>query len=65
VTLLGNPTAAALPVPEDLLPSYSAWLYLERRSLSWGMCGPDKSRFNVVNGVVLAGNPGFHLHTHG
>jgi hypothetical protein len=43
VTLLGNPTAAALPVPEDLLPSYSAWLYLERRSLSWGMCGPDKS----------------------
>jgi hypothetical protein len=33
VTLLGNPTAAAVPVTDDLLDAYSEWLFYERRLL--------------------------------
>jgi hypothetical protein len=33
VTILGNPTAAAEPVTEQLLDSYSEWLFYERRLL--------------------------------
>ena len=65
VTLLGNPTAAAEPVTLDLLRSYSAWLHFERRFLSWELCGSDKSRFDVEDAVVWAGNPGFHYHKGG
>ena len=42
--MIGNPAAAAEPVTEELLHSYSAWLHYERRFLSWEMCSPDKSR---------------------
>jgi hypothetical protein len=65
VTLLGNPTRAAEPVTLDLLRSYSAWLHFERRFLSWELCGSDKSRFDVEDAVVWAGNPGFHYHKAG
>ncbi len=33
VTLVGNPTAAAVPVTTDLLASYDQWLFYERRCL--------------------------------
>ena len=33
VALLGSPTRAAEPVTEELLDSYSEWLYYERRLL--------------------------------
>jgi hypothetical protein len=65
VTILGNPTKAAIPVTEDLLQSYSAWLHFERRFLLWELCGSDKSRFEVVDSLVLGGNPGFHYHKAG
>jgi hypothetical protein len=33
VTLLGDPTAAAVPVTEQLLDAYSEWLFYARRLL--------------------------------
>ena len=33
VTLIGNPTAAAVPVSKDLLAAYDQWLFYERRFL--------------------------------
>lgn len=33
VTLIGQPTASAEPVTRDLLDSYNAWLFFERRLL--------------------------------
>lgn len=33
VTLIGQPTAAATPITEALLDSYSEWLFYERRLL--------------------------------
>lgn len=33
VTLVGNPTAAAVPVTDSLLFSYNEWLFYERRLL--------------------------------
>jgi hypothetical protein len=35
VTLIGSPTAAAVPITADLLDSYDAWLDSERRWLQW------------------------------
>jgi hypothetical protein len=37
VTLIGSPSAAAVPVTEDLLESYNAWLIQERRHLLFEM----------------------------
>ena len=65
VTILGNPTGAAVPVTPELLHSYSAWLHFERRFLSWELCGADKSRFEAVDGIVLGCNPGFAYHKGG
>ena len=39
VTLIGNPTAAAEPVTADLLDSYDAWLFYERRFLRFERYG--------------------------
>jgi hypothetical protein len=33
VTLIGNPTAAAEPISEQLLDSYDNWLFFERMTL--------------------------------
>lgn len=41
VTLIGNPTAAAVPVTPHLLDTYTAWLDLERSWLDWERYGPD------------------------
>ncbi|TXM67465.1 hypothetical protein FV226_21780 [Methylobacterium sp. WL12] len=35
VTLIGSPTAVAMPLSEQLLDSYDAWLEYERRYLKW------------------------------
>ena len=42
VTLLGNPTAAAEPVTEELLDSYSEWLHYERRLLAGRYPAPTR-----------------------
>ena len=39
VALIGQPTAAAIPVTEGLLDSYEQWLDLERSFLRWQRYG--------------------------
>jgi hypothetical protein len=43
VTLIGNPSAAAVPMTPDLLDSYSAWLEVERRALLAEIYGAAES----------------------
>ncbi len=47
VTLIGNPTAAAVPVTTELLDAYNEWLDLER---SWLMHERYGSRPSVLKG---------------
>jgi hypothetical protein len=55
VTLIGNPTAAAVPVTERLLDSYDAWLFYERRYLHFerygraGMADLGKDEWMLTN----------------
>ena len=44
VTLLGNPTAAAVPVADYLLEAYNEWLDLERSWLQFERFGPRSRR---------------------
>lgn len=39
VTLIGSPSASAVPVTKALVDSYDAWLEYERRLLQWELCG--------------------------
>lgn len=39
VTLIGNPTASAVPVSQELIYSYKAWLHYEHRMLSYELAG--------------------------
>src|SRR5215203_3733402 len=47
VTLIGSPTAAAVPVTKELLDSYDAWLFYERRYLHF-------ERYGSANRAELA-----------
>jgi hypothetical protein len=52
VTLIGNPTAAAEPVTEELLWNYSQWLQTERSLLVWEMGSQDETnRYWLNNGL--------------
>lgn len=41
LTLIGQPTAVATPVTDDLLWSYKNWLHMEHRMLSYELSGHD------------------------
>lgn len=41
VTIIGHPTAAAVPVSDALLSAYDEWLDLERSFLKWERFGPE------------------------
>lgn len=53
VTLIGNPTAAAVPVTGGTALTYLAWLDFERRYVSWAL---------GVGGAVPMLNPGAAFH---
>ncbi|RYB05735.1 hypothetical protein [Lichenibacterium ramalinae] len=44
VTLIGNPTAAAVPASRDLLQSYKSWLFMEHRMVSYELVGYRSDR---------------------
>ncbi|MCJ2059807.1 hypothetical protein MKL09_25165 [Methylobacterium sp. J-048] len=56
VTLIGQPSAAAVPVTSGLLATYSAWLHYERMALNCSALWPEPSKF------VPGDNPGFKFH---
>ena len=47
VTILGNPTAAAEPITEDLLWNYREWLQMELQFLTYEMGPRTPERFEV------------------
>ncbi len=49
LTIVGNPTAAAVPVTEKLLREYNTWLSLEQRRLMQEMYGPGVDFYDVNN----------------
>src|SRR4051812_22634217 len=55
VTLIGKPTAAAVPVTPGLLDAYSEWLFYERRLLSLEQHGTVRAE------KVVPANTGAHL----
>ena len=44
VALIGQPTAAAMPVTDELRWAYKDWLYMEHRMLSFELAGHDWKR---------------------
>ena len=78
VTLIGQPTAAAVPVSADLLEAYKTWLHFEERWLCWEMAEhpevmrryrfkPGMShvdRFKVIDGhyYYIGESGSFHCH---
>ena len=52
VAILGQPTAAAVPVTEHLLDSYQAWLTYERDWLVWERFGAEELRRTLMPSVV-------------
>lgn len=44
VSLIGQPTAAAVPVTDELRWSYKEWLFMEHRMLSFELAGHDRQR---------------------
>ena len=65
VALIGKPTAAAVPVTEDLLYSYNQWLFYERRLLcveQFGMRGGKGS--SMMESFVPHCDDNFHFPDH-
>ncbi|GJE60735.1 hypothetical protein [Methylobacterium trifolii] len=59
VTLIGNPSAAAVPVMGGMVATYLAWLHFEMRYASWGCNG--RNFVPMMNhGAVFHGRPGEH-----
>ncbi len=52
MTLIGNPTGAAVPVTDGLLDSYQAWLTYERDWLVWERFGAEELRRTRMPHVV-------------
>ncbi|MDQ0395174.1 hypothetical protein [Labrys monachus] len=59
VTLIGRPTASAAPVTRDLLDSYNAWLFYERRLLCATL---NPTHLDVVESAVPLCNEGARFH---
>lgn len=77
LTLIGSPTAAAVPVTPDLLDSYDAWLHFERRWLQFerfGAKGTERDKLadgwvflnertgRAYSDMVRCANGGGHYH---
>lgn len=68
VSLIGQPTAAAVPVTDGLLWSYKSWLHMEHRMLSFELAGYDKDKSEHIERSFAAlvppaqQVPGFNWH---
>lgn len=62
VALIGQPTAVAQPITDDLLWSYKAWLQYEHRMLSYEIAGHDERRLDEVERFIKLGYPGDRFH---
>lgn len=62
VTLIGRPTATAVPVSRELLESYKAWLHYENRMLSYELAGHDIAAAGRIEKLVPLNNEGADWH---
>ena len=63
VALIGNPTAADVPLTRDLLWSYKSWLFMEHKMVSFEMAGHDLHRGREIEGLPVGrGSPGDDWH---
>ena len=62
VTLIGNPTAAAVPVTMDLLHGYKTWLMYEHKMLSYELAGYDSERAKRIHGGFYLVHPAANWH---
>jgi hypothetical protein len=62
VALMGQPSAAAVPVTDDLMHSYKSWLYMEHKMLSYEIAGHDYEKSLHVEDMFYLGMPGDKWH---
>lgn len=62
LTLIGNPTAAAVPVSQELLHSYKSWLHFEHRMLSFELANYDLETAQFIESYHVANNEGAAWH---
>ncbi len=60
--LIGNPTAAAIPVTADLLQTYRTWLHYEHRFMTWELAEGDSRLFEELLMFHELDNPGGDYH---
>ena len=63
VALFGEPSAAAVPITDDLMFSYKGWLFMEHRMVSYELAGHDISRAREIERYFPARNPGYRWHS--
>lgn len=62
VALVGEPSAAAVPVTDELMFSYKSWLHMEHRMVSHELAGHDLKRACAIEACFPAGNAGYRWH---
>ena len=62
VAILGQPTAAAVPVTRDLINSYKSWLFMEHRMLSYEMADYRPDLAKEIERCDWHGTPGSQWH---
>ncbi len=62
VTLIGQPTSAAVPVTPDLMHSYKSWLHMEHRMVSYELAGHDSALAKEIERYHACGSPGERWH---
>ena len=58
VTLIGNPTAAAVPVSRELMNSYASWLVMEHRMLCYELSDHQPDRRRDLERAFWPNSPG-------
>ena len=62
VTLIGNPTAAAVPVTSELMQTYRTWLHYEHRFTTWEVAKGDSRLFRELLNSHELDNPAGDYH---
>ena len=62
VTLIGQPTAAAVPVTPELMNGYKSWLCFEHSMLCHELVGYDVDRAKRMHREFYSNHPGFDWH---
>ena len=62
VAILGRPSAAAVPVTDDLMQSYKSWLYMEHRMVSYELARYDGDLAHLIERYHSCNTPGDRWH---